>query len=409
MDPESRAAMLADTAKRMDEWEARDPEGYKHRNDWIGKLFNGSLIVQLAKLAGQGIDTVKQTWADNRLKALGIDPKIVLANQNEIAGMSMEKALQSVGQNTTPSFTERSPEQMAGISMQRALESLGQNTTPISSVDSGGYADSARYAGSQNDVIKQLIADSNAAANASQNAEVAPSVGYTFQPNAVQDALANSRMPAVGFGLPANAADRYLYANEAQEKEGRTPRLVPPRYEGIVSAADLGSQFPGPNATTPASEAVGSYPAGSEARIAADVNAGKITNGSIIGVDGKNYTVSVDQGAGGMGAPRVSLTPTGAQTNTKLDGVLPFNSSGTAGYPPVSQADQYQARLNAYLTGDNRALGIAPFSLPARESTTPEAQAATIARILAEMGSEQSSTPAVEGAPVGGPIDVNAA
>jgi len=149
--------------------------------------------------------------------------------------------------------------------------------------------------------------------------------------------------------------------------------------------------------TTPASEAVGSYPAGSEARIAADVNAGRITNGSVIGVDGKNYTVNVDQGAGGMGASRVSLTPTGAQTNaalslpsavaqtnTKLDGVLPFNSSGTAGYPPVSQADQYQARLNAYLTGDNKALGIAPFSLPARESTTPEAQAARIAQLQAD-------------------------
>jgi hypothetical protein len=98
MDSESRAAMLADTAKRMDAWEKEDPEGYKKRNDWIGDLFNGSLIVQLAKLAAQGIDKVKQTWANNRLEALGINPNIVLANQNQLAGLSMQQALNSLGQ-----------------------------------------------------------------------------------------------------------------------------------------------------------------------------------------------------------------------------------------------------------------------------------------------------------------------
>jgi hypothetical protein len=49
-------------------------------------------------------DTVQQTWADNTLRSLGIDPKIVLANQNEIAGMSMQQALTSLGQNTTPTY-----------------------------------------------------------------------------------------------------------------------------------------------------------------------------------------------------------------------------------------------------------------------------------------------------------------
>ena len=69
-----------------------------------------------------------------------------------------------------------------------------------------------------------------------------------------------------------------------------------------------------PLSGTPALEAVGSYPLGSEDRIAADVNAGKIANGSVIGVDGKSYTVNVAQGAGGMGTSTVNLTPIGIQT-----------------------------------------------------------------------------------------------
>jgi len=112
----------------------------------------------------------------------------------------MERALSILGQNTTPTTTLSTPNEVAGSDMQRAL-------------------------------------DLN---------KVTPSA-YTFQPNAVQDALANSKMDVSDYpGRTNDLADRYLFANEAQEKEGRTPRLVPPRYEGIVSAADLGSQFPGP-------------------------------------------------------------------------------------------------------------------------------------------------------------------
>jgi hypothetical protein len=246
MDSESRAAMLADTAKRMDAWEASDPEGYKNRNNWIGKIFDGSLLSGLAKLAAQGIDTVKQTWADNRLRALGIDPKIAIANQNQLAGLSMQQALDSLGQDTTPSFTERSPEQMAGISMQRALESLGQNTTPRTTLGTPNEIAGNDMQNALNSLAQSpnVIAGSDMQRALDLN-KVTPA-GYTFRPNAVQDALANSTMPEDGFGLPPNAADRYLFDNEAAERAGRTSPLVPTRYEGIVSAADLGSQFPGP-------------------------------------------------------------------------------------------------------------------------------------------------------------------
>lgn len=205
------------------------------------KMIGYPMILRIIDALKNTKDTVQQTWANNRLKAMGIDPKIILANQNEIAGLSMQNALKSIGQDTTPSFTERSPEQMAGISMQRALESLGQNTTPLSSVDSGGYADSARYAGSQNDVINQLIADSNAAASASQNAEVAPSVGYTFQTNRFTAPIFNGQQDMLkNLGETPNAAViKYLAENA---------NIAPTRYEGVVSAEDLGSQFPGPSA-----------------------------------------------------------------------------------------------------------------------------------------------------------------
>jgi hypothetical protein len=72
---------------------------------------------------------------------------------------------------------------------------------------------------------------------------------YQFKPNAVQDILKNFPTSDFYFGVPASAADAYLWANAEQEKAGREP-LVPTRYEGVVSATDLGSQFPGPAKTT---------------------------------------------------------------------------------------------------------------------------------------------------------------
>jgi hypothetical protein len=235
MDSESRAAMLADTAKRMDEWAASDPEGYANRNKWIGELFNGSLIVQLAKLASQGIDMVKQTWADNRLKALGIDPKIVLANQNELAGMSMQKALDSIGQNTTPSFTERTPGEISGISMERALSMLGQNTTPTTTL---GTPNEIAGSDMQN-ALNSLVQNPNEIAGydmqraldslAPKTPEAAPSVDYSSR---LYNDLSN--MPDSSF--PAGVA--YTDKSFTRDAFGRLISPDGPYARGATTSAN---------------------------------------------------------------------------------------------------------------------------------------------------------------------------
>lgn len=249
MDSESRAAMLAETAARMDAWEKADPEGYKHRNDWIKNLFNGSMLVQLAKLASQGIDTVKQTWANERLKALGIDPKIVLANQNAIAGTSMQQALNSLGQASAAAgnyaevggYTPGSEEAKAaaagvlgdtygpGTPGFNAAREAAQNAM----IDSGGYADSARYAGSQNDVIKQLIADSNLAASASSAADIPTTIREATTPEAQANKIAE--LTNIAKTNEANADERAEYEKRAQMLADQT------NEESLASA--LGSDY----------------------------------------------------------------------------------------------------------------------------------------------------------------------
>jgi hypothetical protein len=369
-------------------------EGYAKRNDWIGNLLNGNTLVQLAKLAKQGIDMVEQTWANERLKALGIDPNIVLANQNKLAGLSMQQALNSLGQAGaaagnyaevggytpgsqeakaaaagtvggygpgTPGFnaiptgptkgaflpsasTDESTEgnadreaaadnaridaliaslpdaqQVTSEEMGAVINEKGEIDphqgnrtalnpfpTPLGSIVKefearnvgtytpgqfqGAFLPSASTdestEGIPNDVIRQLISDSNLNASASQDAEtrsnVAPEnytfrtdrfttpifngqqamlkelgetpnavvekylasnttpiapVGYTFQTDAVKKML-----DSLGFPSESNATvERYLAANQ---------NISPTQYEGIVSAADLGSQFPGLTKTT---------------------------------------------------------------------------------------------------------------------------------------------------------------
>ena len=223
-------------------------------------------------------DTVQQTWADNTLRSLGIDPNIVLANQNEIAGLSMQQALNSLGQDTTPSFTERSPEQMAGISMQRALDSLGQNTAPITAA-----AEPNKIAGSD----MQRALDSLAP----KAPEVAPPVDYSTRLyNDLSNKPESSFPPGVAYTDKAFTRDAFgrLISPDGPYTGGATTSSntaltqqnaiagsdfqraldsilssasiseapLADQYEGVVSAEDLGSQFPGPAATnTDATEA----------------------------------------------------------------------------------------------------------------------------------------------------------
>jgi hypothetical protein len=262
MDSESRAAMLADTAKRMDAWEASDLEGYKNRNNWIGQIFDGSLLSGLAKLAAQGIDKVKQTWADNRLKALGIDPKIAIANQNQLSGLSMQQALNSLGQASAAagnyaevggyepgsqeakaaasgtvggygpgtagfnlSTTPGAANQIAGTDMQRALDSIegGINPNVVSGSD------------------MQRALDLN---------KVAPSA-YPFQPNAVNNLLSSLGLPA-----ESNATvESYLAANQNIAPTYTTDNVINQLAESIPIGGQIDYNPAERQATTDAANA----------------------------------------------------------------------------------------------------------------------------------------------------------
>jgi len=287
MDSESRAAMLAETAARMDAWEKADPEGYKHRNDWIKNLFNGSMLVQLAKLASQGIDTVKQTWANERLKALGIDPKIVLANQNAIAGTSMQQALNSLGQasaaagnyaevggyepgseeakaaasgtvggygpgtpgfNAMPDTSNPASVGMVGLppsnytptaytfqpnAVNNLLSNLG---LPESNETVERYLAENKdiaLAKTTDDVLKQLIADSNLAASASSAADIPTTIREATTPEAQANKIAE--LTNIAKTNEANADERAEYEKRAQMLADQT------NEESLASA--LGSDY----------------------------------------------------------------------------------------------------------------------------------------------------------------------
>ena len=68
-------------------------------------------------------------------------------------------------------------------------------------------------------------------------AQTNAALGYTFKPDAIRDMLANSALPESN-----KIVDKYLADNAAA--------IAPTQFEGIVSAADLGSPFPGPTKTT---------------------------------------------------------------------------------------------------------------------------------------------------------------
>ena len=141
MDAEGRAEQQAETAKRMDAWQASDPEGYAKRNDWIGNLFDSSTLGIAGKLIGKGVNAVQTYYRENQLKdiyakeAAAAEAARLQSESNNLLGM--------IGY--TNSFTPYSPP--IGDPAQQAAIRNAINNTVFSGMDRGSTPNEPKGSG----------------------------------------------------------------------------------------------------------------------------------------------------------------------------------------------------------------------------------------------------------------------